>query len=143
MGDGAEFSLPSATKSEPSRGVGKQDVVLTRAINAAKGVAARHSQQSLSTLRADCRTLSRALDVQLGEARQKGRAASNNLRMKLMQFAGALVIVGMLVPFVLEEDVEKWLVNLWIGIAVGVAVVLLTIAYFMPPPTTVDSRFGE
>lgn len=121
----------------------RQEAAQTRALEVAKDSCLKRGQEGLELLKADCEALTRALDSQLTEVRQRGQSASNPLRYKLWQFAAALAVAALAIPFVLEEDVEQWMVQLWVGIALGLAAIMVVSGLLVPAPTQLDSRFEQ
>lgn len=140
---GVEFTLPKHSNARAKDDETKLNVVFTEIADLAREVSMRSSRQALQSMKSDCETLVRETELQLTKAYHKGQAATSTLRGTLMQVAIAFFIVGSLVPFVLEEDVEEWLVILWISLACGVALVLLAVAFFLPAPPKLESNFEQ
>merc|ERR1740123_524404 len=108
-----------------------------RAMLAAQQVVGQRKSEGLAQLRTDCEALAAALDMQLAETR--GRAMSEGstpLRPKLFQFGGAMLVVGVVVPFFLDEDLDPWIAQICRYIALAMGTVLLVLAALAAPSST-------
>lgn len=110
----------------------KYDQGLLRAVRAAQTCAASCVEEGIVKARADCVALAAALASRTAATR--ARASSTPLRPLLLQLGGAFAIVAVAVPFVLDEDVDPWLVQVWIGVAALLAVLALLGAIFASGP---------
>jgi len=126
-----------------SAGTQRFDAGLLRTVQAAQTRAVQRAQGGLDALRTDCGGLAGALQARRAEAQARGASASNLLRHKLLQCATALVLVGALVPFILDEDIERWLVHMWVGLALGLAALLLVFAFVVPAPKKLGAHFEQ
>lgn len=140
---GVEFTLPRQSNMHATDGETKQDLVLARVADLAKEASIRTSRQTLRSMRTDCEALIRETEIQFAEAYRKGQAATSSSRGTLIQVGVAFLIVGSIVPFILEDDVEQWLMVLWICLAFGLALALLVIAFSLPPPPKLESNFEQ
>jgi len=118
-----------------------KDAAPLRAIFAAQACASTKLSEGLATLKADCERLKHKLEEQLEDMHKRAKASSHSVRHGLLQACFALVIAAVCVPFVLEE-VEDWIVQMWIGVSLGIAALLLLIAFLVhsPPP---DPNIGD
>jgi len=106
-----------------------------RAILAAQQVVEQRTTEGLAQLRTDCEALASALGTQLAEAKTRAQAesGSTDLRPKLFQLGGAMLIVGLVVPFFLDSDLDPWIAQICRGVALAVGAVLLVLAALVPP----------
>eukprot|EP00747_Dinoflagellata_sp_TGD_P094320 gnl/TRDRNA2_/TRDRNA2_166068_c0_seq2.p4 gnl/TRDRNA2_/TRDRNA2_166068_c0~~gnl/TRDRNA2_/TRDRNA2_166068_c0_seq2.p4 ORF type:complete len:123 (-),score=32.47 gnl/TRDRNA2_/TRDRNA2_166068_c0_seq2:22-390(-) len=54
-----------------------------------------------------------------------------------------MAIVSAVIPFIMEDDIEPWQVQMWVIVAAVVAVALLIAAFMMPAQTKLDPLFEQ
>lgn len=146
LGD-RKFEIPrSFVKAGDSQGGSNArkrfDEGTKRTIQAAQQTVEQRKADGLARLRADCEALAASLDMQLAEARARAQSETGSipLRPKLFQLGGAMLIVGVVVPFFLDSDLDPWIAQICRYIALAMGTVLLILAALIAPSGMDDGK---
>eukprot|EP00929_Paragymnodinium_shiwhaense_P083894 TRINITY_DN44837_c0_g1_i1.p1 TRINITY_DN44837_c0_g1~~TRINITY_DN44837_c0_g1_i1.p1 ORF type:complete len:486 (+),score=148.97 TRINITY_DN44837_c0_g1_i1:55-1512(+) len=129
-------TFPAKEDAQEEFGGGKSgkktgaETAAVRAIKAARDRASQRLDAGLAMARRDCQSLAALVETRRSSA--VAQVVPVSPKTKLLQAGGAMMLVTVFVPFVLDDDIDPSVVKLWVGVTAFLAGLCLVMAFLLP-----------